>query len=129
MENFTSALTHIVPSKEQQAAAEAAIINRFATPRQPDEICLVAEITKYFSELGHVDPTRWTRHVDIARAKLAGSSLQKMLISNYWRLVLGLLEEDTQAQRYLLSIIDVKNDDYLTTFKAGVAPTIVRLGL
>lgn len=114
---------------EQRVAAADSVINRFTTPRQPDETCLVTEITKMFQELGHTDPERWTRHVDIMRAKVASSSLQRLLISNYWRLELGLLDEDTQAQRYLLSIIDVKNDDYLSTFKVGVAPTIVKYGL
>ena len=104
--------------------------HRFSAPRKEVDRCLVREITDLFASMGHTNPQRWLESVDaLSTLRNSPSHLQRFLINRHWRVVLGLQDRSTEAERYHLFDDGDDVDVWLKVFANNVAPTIVMLGL
>ena len=102
--------------------------NVFSQVRQPNDVNLVDTITQLMLEAGHPDPRAWLSDPVIAEASSASPKLQQFLINRYWRIQLGLVPENTTAERYCL-VDDADLAVYTKLFADALVPAIVRLNL
>lgn len=97
-------------------------------PRVPGDIDLVQAVTELLKEAGHPQPMNWEFQLAMANPRLEGPHLQRHLINRYWRVKLGMCEEDTNAARFCL-FADGEHSEYLQVFKTNVLPYIIRNNL
>ena len=104
--------------------------NIFTTPRVEGEVNLVAACRQLLVDAGlllkvqaNYDTNRY-----IVDAEPLGLKAQRFLLNKYWSVQLMSLPNDTQAERFCL-LPEGTADDWLTSFKDRVLPTIINAQL
>lgn len=89
---------------------------------------LVGKITQVLRDLGHPTPEFWEAQVHPHAHSVADDGIQRFLINRYWRETLGALDDDTINARYcLIEPKECSVEDWLRSFREGVAPAVVKL--
>lgn len=96
--------------------------------RQPGDLDVIAEISKLLQEAGHPSPYQWETKLGIIDPHSVGPKLQQFLANRYWRLKMGLCQEDSTMERYCL-IESGDGTDYMKIFQSNALPFIIRNNL
>lgn len=92
--------------------------------RKPDDIDLVSEVTKLLQAGGHPNPSAWSTQLAMADVHLQGPKLQRFLINRYWRIKMGMCEQNSTMERFCL-IESGEDSEYLEIFKVNILPFII----
>ena len=96
--------------------------------RLPGDVDLVNEITNLLSQAGHPAPSNWENQLAMANPRTLGPNLQRFIINRYWRVKLGICEQNSTMERFCL-IDSGEYKDYLEIFKVNVIPFIIKNNL
>jgi hypothetical protein len=86
-------------------------------------------ITQMLADAGHERPAAWEVYLTPELANSTNNIIQRIGVNTAWRQILGRVStESTMDARF--TILDVSTyDEWVTLFKQGTLPTILRLKL
>lgn len=93
--------------------------------RKAGDIDLVDEVTTLLRSAGHPNPSEWSNQLAMSNVHSQGPKLQRFLINRYWRMKMGMCEQNSTMERFCL-IESGEDSDYLEIFKVNIVPFIIR---